>query len=702
LFVLYNYIDIKIQKRRKIMRKLFIVLIIVFGFASCEGEKELKIISASPDQLDSGSQSMIEINGEGFTQETKVWFGAEQSAQINFNPESKKLIALSPKILKSGRINLKVENPGGVTSTLENAITVMSKLEVTKVMPSPIHAGVSSQKIRIRGENFIDGVKVVFGDTASSEVIFKNKGLVLAELPVLSSGIYDVSVINPDGAKATLFDSFQILSVEEGMPIQKMQEMAEKYKIRGQRGVNDTGISFADINNDGHIDIIVGEPGGLWIYVWSEKGYYEEISEGSGVKLTGHIYGAYLADFDNDGLTDLFVTGKPCQLFRNLGNNKFEDVTERVGFPAGLSGWSASWADYDLDGNLDIFIGEAKTDDHLFKNSGAFFTEVMHETFAKDPEIRSAQPSSFSCAFSDYDNDGYPDLIVGTRGYPSALYKNMKGEKFVDVTDKMGLDFIVAVKDDRTIYKLAWGISWADYNNDSWMDLIVSSSGTIDLYKNNKGKGFIDSTKKMRAIFTSNTINPVWGDLDNDGYLDLAISENLSSFRVYKNNKDGSFTDISDDLGIIKANTLPMSLGMVDVNMDGALDIFVIEFSYDNKLYINTPVPGRHFVTVILEGTKSNLTGIGSTVKLYAKDMVLTRRVGGGEGQYTHPSPWLHFGLGTNDKIDKIVVTWPTGEEQVVENVEVDKFITITEPGERKPVPLPEVEVSPVEGGAEK
>jgi hypothetical protein len=369
-------------------------------------------------------------------------------------------------------------------------------------------------------------------------------------------------------------------------------------------------------------------------------------------------------------------------------------VTERMGIGAAVRAWCAALADYDRDGLLDMYVGAPMDDDFLYRNDNGKFTRVFPNLFLKRDlaaRYNNEQPTTFSAAFGDYDNDGYPDLFVGVRGLPSALYHNDRGKGFTNVTVATGVGKPLPPPEPKPIFKPDWGITWADFDNDGWLDLFLSS-GPLgdDLFKNREGKGFVNVAGQMQVQFPQSNLMGAWGDFDNDGYLDLAVPDNMSGIRVYRAVGDGSFLDATAGLGIVNdPRNSPMGTVWVDVNRDGALDLYTVEYLTWNRLFINTPYPGRHWLEVEPLGKKSNNMAIGAMVTVQAGATILTRQVAGGEAYLSDPPPILHFGLGTRDKIDKLTVAWPAGDTQVLEQVPADQVLTIVETGERKTVTIP-------------
>jgi hypothetical protein len=656
-------------------------------------DKDLKITGAEPYDLLAGEAAMVDIRGGGFIEGLKVWFGDAESAQVLVISD-RRIVALTPRVISSGTKDLKVANPDGKSAVLSSALFFKSRLSVAEVQPPSILENAGDLEVRIKGEGFMKGARVLFGDAESGSVLVKDESYIAASVPALSPGTMDLKVINPDGASSVLYDGFQVISVSAEIPLQPMKDEAKKYGIAGSDQDMDTGVAFADINRDGFIDLLLAASRGIRLYTGTKDGGFVDATDNSGLKEhRGVVYGGLFGDLDNDGLPDLVVTGQPCKIYHNLGGARFEEVSERVGLPDGLRGWWGAWADYDRDGMLDLFIGMLADDDYFFHNEGGKLKRVFPELFEKEElakKYENRQPTTFSAAFADYDNDGFQDLFIGLRGLPSRFFHSKEGRAFENVSEAMGIGTPLPGPQGKSYFKPDWGISWGDFDNDGFLD-VFSASGPVDvdLYRNRDGKKLVNVSKQMRAVFTKSVLCPAWGDLDNDGWLDIAVSDNLSGLRAYRNLGDGSFKDVTSELGIENVmGNAPMGISWIDLNRDGALDLYSVEYMFKNRLYMNSRIPGRHYLEVVLEGKKSNSMAIGAVVTIKAGATIMTRQVSAGDGYLSQAPTILHFGLGFSEKVDLLTVRWPDGETQTMEQVAADRVLEIVEQGERKTTPL--------------
>jgi enediyne biosynthesis protein E4 len=371
-------------------------------------------------------------------------------------------------------------------------------------------------------------------------------------------------------------------------------------------GLNTMGFTFGDpiwgdFDGDGDLDLFVDNHYNAWadLYQNNGNGTFTNILATSGILPAGDKHGSAWADFDNDGDLDLFITHgaqaghglghKQDELNQNLGAGHFTDIAEAAGVTNTWGrGRSVAWADYDNDGYVDLLLGNVKSYLVLYRNNGdGTFTDLT-------AQAGLGQLQYFECAFADYNNDGFPDIFCTDTelGHVSRdiLLKNNGDGTFTNVSNEAG------------ILPLIYGraICWGDYDNDGNLDLFISrgtENGALEqtLYRNNGDGTFTDVTDQAGLGAVIDARAAAWGDFDNDGYLDLYVVDSGSDPEgkgpnyLYRNNGDGTFTDVASSVGV---DDLVMSRGRGaawgDYDNDGFLDLFVTN-GEDNTDFIQGP-----------------------------------------------------------------------------------------------------------------
>ena len=482
-----------------------------------------------------------------------------------------------------------------------------------------------------------------------------------------------------------------------------------------QAGIKDASkgacLALADYDGDGFVDIYVGNNGKFpevkgmpnILYKNLGNGNFTDVAVKAGVADDRQTQGVVWGDFNNDGYPDLYVVNDFAlnALYLNNGDGSFKDITNAAGVKGGIdiaggdeipNGYSVTLADIDNDGYLDIYVVNLGSANMLYRNNGdGAFTDITDQANVK----AGVGPMSAGTAavFSDFDNDGKPDLFaVNGYGLPSFLYINT-GNGFKDFTDKAG----IGENGD------AQGVAVGDYDNDGNMDIYVSNFASPEgaplqntLYRNN-GKGvFQDVTAQAGLARESYSIGAVFGDLDNDGYLDLYVINSGEPNILYRNKGNGTFEDITDKAGVGNIN-LGTIAALADINNDGYLDIYVANSGFSNEkvgetdiLYSNNGGT-NNWLQVSLKGTMSNRMGIGVRIKASIGNLHLTREVSGGTG-YCQNSPIANFGLGVYEKVDKLEVIWSSGIVQTLNNIKANQRI-IVEEGNQTPVQLYDMDI---------
>jgi len=453
-------------------------------------------------------------------------------------------------------------------------------------------------------------------------------------------------------------------------------------------GGNPQFSSWADINNDGLEDLIVVNgnieaTGSYNNYLFVNNGdwNFSQITDDPVVIRTNEwgSTSAVWGDYDNDGFIDLFVDYMSFgnnQLYRNNGDESFSMISTGDIDHDGADSGPSNWIDIDNDGYLDLFVTNKRMQKNLIyhNNGDGTFTRFTEGLLANFFVHLDCGP-----AWSDYDNDGDLDGFGTSYYIPKRyLFENDGSGNFVP-NETSGL----TIDEEAT-----WGWfppAWGDYNNDGWQDVFIATWGKnwgsdYDLLYRNNGDGTFSRVTGVTPVESRNTHEGGWwGDLDNDGYLDLIVSTfyGTSANKLYMNNGDGSFTAVSN-IDFVKDRG--GYINIIDINKDGFLDLFVgrgYEGSRNNLLYANEG-NSNAWLTVKPVGMVSNKSGIGTKISLKANiggvDMWQIRETG-----LTANGLNAHFGLGDATQIDSLIIQWPSGIDTVLEHVDVNQHLVITE-----------------------
>lgn len=490
--------------------------------------------------------------------------------------------------------------------------------------------------------------------------------------------------------------------------------------------LGNAGGSIADdLDGDGHLDLMVSS--------WSLSDpvrFFRNNGDGTFTDATveaglGGIVGGLNmvhADYDNDGFPDVFVLRgawyhrdgrQPNSLLRNNGDGTFSDVTFEAGVYSEHPTQTAAWADFDGDGWLDLFIGNETTGSlihpsELYRNNGdGTFTDVAR---AVGVDVRVYAKGA---AWGDVDNDGRPDLYVSTFDGPNLLFRNAGplpdgGWRFDEIGKEAGVD-----APERSFP--TW---FFDYDNDGWEDVFVSGyaadladvaaeylglphdGGLPRLYRNNGDGTFSDVSARVGLERILLTMGCNFGDFDNDGYLDFYVGtgdpdmRKLIPNRLFRNDGGVRFQDVTTAAGVGHLQK-GHGVSFADFDRDGALDIHsVMGGAYEGDVYQNVlfhnPGPERGYLALQLQGVHSNRAAIGARVEVRLFDKGFRRsvhRTVSTGGSFGGNPLELHIGLGEADRIEGVVVAWPSGLRQTYSSLEPNAAFRLVE-GEKSPVRL--------------
>ena len=510
-----------------------------------------------------------------------------------------------------------------------------------------------------------------------------------------------------------------------------------------------TGVAIGDFDGDGKPDIFIvnkSDPCRLYRNLGGMR--FEDVTEKAGIKDPNDAWkqGVAFVDVNNDGLLDLYICrfNAPNLLFINRGDGTFVERAKESGLDLVDASVMASFCDYDRDGWLDVYITTNLLDqqgrpqgqrDHLFHNRGdGTFVEVTQQAGLY------GEKQSHSATWWDFNNDGWPDLYVANDfNAPDQVYRNNGDGTFTDVLSKTA----------PHIPYFSMGADLGDVNNDGLIDLFVADMAPSTREKNQRGmlnmRAYVArdlpspdaAPQYMQNALLLNTGTPrfqeaahlagiaatdwTWSvrleDLDEDGWLDLHVTNGTvrdffdadlltrkaslppaESQRMvqaapllhehnfaFRNRGDLQFEEVSAAWGLDHEG-ISFGAAFADLDGDGDLDLVFINYQGQPTVCRNDST-GSHHVMLALRGTASNRFGIGAVVHLQTKSGSQVRMLSSARGYLSTSEPVVHFGLGGDDRIVRLTVSWPSGREQVFENLEADRKYTVTERG----LPAPEV-----------
>jgi len=497
------------------------------------------------------------------------------------------------------------------------------------------------------------------------------------------------------------------------------------------------GVALIDYDRDGWPDIyftnaqsvemaLHGVKARSALYHNNRDGTFTDVAEKAGVGYPCWAMGASVGDYNNDGWPDLLVTCvSGVVLYRNNGDGTFTDVTKISGLGSD-SGWAtgSAFGDYDGDGWVDLFIshyvdfhlddlpvfgsnqsckylgldvqcgprGLKGSPDNLYHNNGdGTFTEVSKKAGVDDPERRYG----LTAIWSDFDNDGKLDLFVTNDGQANYLYKGDGNGKFEDVALTSG----VAANEDG-FEQANMGVALGDYMHSGRMSLLLShfDNEYAALYRNEGGMNFADvSIASGIARGTQGYVG--WGDafvdFANSGWEDFFLTNGhvypqvdnahratryLEPKLLFLNQRDGMFRNISRQVGeALQVEQVSRGLAIGDLFNDGRMEAVVENLVGQPMILRPEGGPQNHWISLQLEGVKSNRLALNARVRATAGDLVQLSEVLSGGSYLSQHDLRIHFGLGSHERLDRAEVLWPDGKRETLTNLSADRFYVVRE-----------------------
>ncbi|HTZ82139.1 MAG TPA: CRTAC1 family protein [Candidatus Acidoferrales bacterium] len=490
-----------------------------------------------------------------------------------------------------------------------------------------------------------------------------------------------------------------------------------------------SGCAFLDYDRDGWQDILLINgadwPGHkknrttLRLYHNNGDGTFTDVTSHSGLDVELYGMGVAVGDYNNDGWPDILIT---CvgqnRLFHNTGRGTFVDVTQSSGLGKreGFS-TSAVWFDYDRDGRLDLFVcnyvkwsperdvfcsldGKHKSyctpeayrgeTCWLFHNRG----NGTFEDVTASSGIFDSSSKSLGVALFDQNHDGWLDLMVANDTQPNKLYRNQHNGTFKDAAVEAGIAFSTEGR-----ARAGMGIDVADFDNSGNPGVGITNfdNEMIGLYRES-GKTFEDIAPQSGVGLASRNslgFGCSFLDVNLDGWLDFAVTnghidETVRNIRgnvgyaqppqLFLNNEKGLFHDVAAEVGAsFDQPKVGRGLAYADFDRDGDLDLLITTNNGPAYLYRNDVLSGNRSIRFHLVGTKSNRDGIGATVRVFAGGLMQTRMVKGGSSYLSQSELPVTFGLEKRDRIDRVVIDWPSGRTEEYKDLAAGRAYKCTE-----------------------
>ena len=492
------------------------------------------------------------------------------------------------------------------------------------------------------------------------------------------------------------------------------------------------GCAFLDYDRDGWQDILLvngtdwpghqrehkSEPSTLKLYRNNRNGTFSDVTRSAGLAVEMYGMGVAIGDYDNDGFPDILIT---CvgqnRLFRNTGKGTFVDVTKSSGLDGRQAmSTSALWFDFDRDGLLDLFVcnyvkwspehdvfcsldGKHKSyctpeayrgeTCWLFRNRGNGTFEDLTPTSG----MFDSSSKSLGVAMLDYDHDGWPDLLVTNDTQPNKLYRNHRNGTFKDVAVEAGIAFSAEGR-----ARAGMGVDVADFDNSGNAGVAITNfdNEMTGLYRLSDGGNYVDVAMQSGVGLASRDklgFGCVFLDADLDGALDLAVVNghiddtvrNVSGVgyaqppqlflnQLSQSKEKQTFVDVAAEVGGgFSQPKVGRGLAYGDFDRDGDLDLLITTNNGPAYLYRTDQTGGNRSIRIRLLGTKSNRDAIGAVLKIFHGSTSQSCLVKGGSSYLSQSELPVTFGLGKRDKVDRLVIEWPSGRTEEYKNLEAGR-----------------------------
>ncbi len=489
-----------------------------------------------------------------------------------------------------------------------------------------------------------------------------------------------------------------------------------------------SGAAFFDFDGDGWADLLLinskdwtatGRKSRCALYRNNQKGGFVDVTAGSGLDVEMYGIGVAVADFDNDGREDVYITAlEGDRLFHNEGNGKFRDVTKQSGIRNASFGTSAAWFDYDRDGKADLFVanyvnwtvkgdlwcsldGATKsycTPESYPGNSSKLFHNLGNGRF-EDVTVKAGMGEKTSKALGiaivDYNNDGWPDVFVTNDTQPNKLYRNNRNGTFSEEAVAAGVAF-----GEDGVARGAMGADCADYDRSGRPHLLVGnfSNQMLGLYHNEGNNLFVDEAPRS-AVGRSSLLSLAFGvfffDYDLDGYPDIFaanghIDEEIGRVQpkiqykqpplLFHNLRKGKFEDASKSVGPqLQRPVVARGAAYADYDHDGDLDFVITTNHGPAYLYRNDGGNRNRWIHLKLEGVQSNRSALGAVVRIESAGGMQSQTVHSGSSYASQSDLALTFGLGKDEMIKTLEIDWPSGKKDRHSNIKSNQFLKLRE-----------------------